>query len=137
VAIPANFLVSRPFWSPDGRRIAFTHAGNSAIELWIVDSKTGDAKSIAGVRLNGALTGRGPGSDTCSWMPDSKNLLGQTVPAGRGAPPNPPAVPIGPPLQEGLGKAAPVPTFEDLLDNDHDSDLFDYYATAQLALLNS
>ncbi len=136
VAIPANFLVSRPFWSPDGRRIAFTHAGNSAIELWIVDAKTGDAKSIAGVRLNGALTGRGPGSDTCSWMPDSKNLLCQTVPAGRGAPPNPPAVPIGPRVQESFGKAAPVPTFEDLLDNDHDSDLFDYYATAQLALLN-
>ncbi len=31
----------------------------------------------------------------------------------------------------------PAPTYEDLLQNPHDEDLFDYYATAQLAYLDS
>ena len=135
IAMPADFLVSRPFWSPDGRRIAFSHASASAIELWIADAKTGAARVVANVSLNGAMSGRG--NDICSWMPDSKTLLCQLIPAGRGDPPKPAAVPTGPRIQESFGKAAPVATFEDLLENDHDSDLFDYYATAQLALVDA
>jgi dipeptidyl aminopeptidase/acylaminoacyl peptidase len=131
--IPADFLVSAPFWSPDGRKIAFTHAAANSIELWIADSKTGDAHAISLIKLNAVLPFRGP----CSWMPDSITLLCTTVPAGRGAPPQPSAVPVGPRIEESYGKAAPVPTFEDLLENEHDSALFDYFATAQLQLINT
>ena len=55
------------------------------------------------------------------------------VPSGRGAPPAEFAIPKGPHVQESLGHAGPAPTFEDLLATPHDEDLFDYYATAQLA----
>jgi dipeptidyl aminopeptidase/acylaminoacyl peptidase len=138
VALPSDYLVSRPFWSPDGRKIAFTHATNSAIELWIADAQTGEARAIAGVKLNAALSGRGSAGDPqpCSWMPGGKTLLCQLIPADRGARPTESTVPAGPRVQESFGKAAPVPTFEDLLENDHDSDLFDYYATSQLALID-
>ena len=45
--------------------------------------------------------------------------------------------PQGPHVQESLGHAGPAPTFEDLLSSPHDEDLFDYYATSQLAYLDS
>lgn len=40
-------------------------------------------------------------------------------------------------MQESLGNAGPAPTYEDLLATPHDEDLFDYYATSQLAYLDS
>jgi dipeptidyl aminopeptidase/acylaminoacyl peptidase len=36
-----------------------------------------------------------------------------------------------------MGKAGPAPTYEDLLKNAHDEDLFDYYATAQLEFVDA
>jgi dipeptidyl aminopeptidase/acylaminoacyl peptidase len=69
-------------------------------------------------------------------MGDNRTLLVRLIPAGRGAIPAEPKIPRGPHVQESLGKAGPAPTFEDLLSAPHDEDLFDYYATAQLAYLD-
>ncbi|HVH71352.1 MAG TPA: prolyl oligopeptidase family serine peptidase, partial [Candidatus Dormibacteraeota bacterium] len=69
--------------------------------------------------------------------PGGKALLCQTIPVGRGPAPKPPAVPSGPRVQESFGKAAPVATFEDLLENEYDATLFDYYATSQLAIIDA
>ncbi len=139
VKLPPGFFVSQPFWAPDGRHIAATHATDIAIELWVVDARTGDASAVPGVQLNAALSTPGPGADNapCRWTPDSKTLLCRTIPAGRGKPPQAPSVPAGPRVQENLGKAAPVATYEDLLENEHGGRLFDYYATSQLALVDS
>jgi dipeptidyl aminopeptidase/acylaminoacyl peptidase len=139
LAVPEEFLVGQPFWSPEGHTIAFTHATATALELWVSDARTGEAHALAGLVLNGAMMRFGPagGTQPCSWMPDGISLLCQTIPARRGAPPEAPLVPAGPRIQESFGKAAPVATFEDLLENEHDSLLFDYYATSQLALVNS
>jgi dipeptidyl aminopeptidase/acylaminoacyl peptidase len=138
VDLPENFLVSQPFWSPDRHRIAFTHATDSALELWIADASTGKAAAVPGVKLNGALSGSGIGEDDapCHWMPEGKALLCLTIPSGRGAAPKPPLVPAGPRVQESFGKSAPVATFEDLLENSYDEALFDYYATSQLVLID-
>jgi dipeptidyl aminopeptidase/acylaminoacyl peptidase len=46
-------------------------------------------------------------------------------------------VPVGPTVQENYGKATPAPTFQDLLRNPHDEKLYEYYATTQLAMINS
>ncbi len=139
LALPEGFLVSHPIWSPDGRKIAFTHATDSGIELWVANARTGETHSVAGVKLNAALSGLGDSDEDspCQWMPDSTTFLCQTIPAGRDAAPEPPAVPSGPRVQESFGKAAPVATYEDLLENEYDARLFDYYATSQLALVDS
>ena len=70
-------------------------------------------------------------------MGDNRTLIVRTVVASRGAAPSDPSVPKGPHVQESLGNAGPAPTFEDLLSTPHDEDLFDYYATAQLAWVDS
>ena len=138
VALSPGFFVSRPFWAPDGQHFAFTHAGRSYIELWIADARTGTAHAVAGIRIDNVL--ENPSSyfvtRPCEWMPGSRSLLCPVIPTGRGAPPKKPEVPQGPRVQESFGKSAPVPTYEDLLDDSHDSDLFDYHATAQLELID-
>jgi dipeptidyl aminopeptidase/acylaminoacyl peptidase len=126
---PANPKMDTPEWSPDGKLIAFTNTTETAVELWISDL-TGRARKL-NVTLNSAY------GNAIQWMPDSKTLLVQLVPPGRGKPPEEPAVPKGPNAQESVGNAAPVRTYEDMLTSPHDEDLFDYYASSQLALLDS
>src|SRR5271157_1249636 len=130
VTLPPDAHLSPPIWSPDGQRFAFTNFNRTSVELWVGDAHTGSAHLIAGVRLNAAL------GAPCEWMPDSSSLLCLTAPAGRGAPPKANPVPTGPHIEESFGKAAPQPTFEDLLMNAFDEKLFDYYATAQLELVS-
>jgi dipeptidyl aminopeptidase/acylaminoacyl peptidase len=131
IALPPEPYLSGPSWSPDGKLFSFTNTTANAIELWVGDTATATAKKIAGVTLNGVM------GAPCDWMPDSRTLLCRLVPAGRGAPPQPPAVPDGPNIQESEGREAPAPTFQDLLRNSHDAALFEYYATSQLAFVDA
>ena len=128
VALPLDSHVGAPMWAPDGKHFAFVNNAGKAVELWIGDAETG-AHAVADVRLNSSL---GP---PCEWM-DGQSLLCRTVPAERGAPPQASPIPVGPHIEESFGKAAPQPTFEDLLENDFDQKLFDYYATSQLELVS-
>jgi dipeptidyl aminopeptidase/acylaminoacyl peptidase len=131
VAIPAGAALGMPNWSPDGSRFAFTNTSSNAVELWIGDASTGAVRRMPGVKLNATY------GDAVQWMPDSRTLIVQTVPVARGAIPAAPKVPAGPTIQENYGKATPAWTYQDLLKNKHDEDLFDYYFTSQLALLDS
>jgi dipeptidyl aminopeptidase/acylaminoacyl peptidase len=125
-----------PKWSPDGTKFAFTNTRPDTIELWVGDAAGGHARRIDGVHVNGVFARTGPQEGApdavFQWTPDSRALLVQTVPAQRGAPPAESAVPAGPHVQESSGRTGPVRTYEDMLANAHDEDLFDYYATAQL-----
>jgi dipeptidyl aminopeptidase/acylaminoacyl peptidase len=129
VALPPG-AVGTPDWSPDGTRFAVAVTTDDRIELWVGDVASAKLTKVPGVRLNAAL------GDPVQWMPDGKTLLCELVPADRGEPPTAPAAPPGPTVQETAGDAAPVRTFQDLLANAHDEALFDYYAAAQLAVVD-
>jgi dipeptidyl aminopeptidase/acylaminoacyl peptidase len=140
VALPANPKLGAPVWSPDGKQFAFTNTTGRGIELWLGTTATGKTRRMDGVAVNGVRLGGGRGgaaSGPVEWMGDSKTLAVHTVPAGRGAAPAESTLPKGPHTQESLGHAGPAPTYEDLLQNPHDEDLFDYYATSQLAWLDT
>ncbi len=131
VVTPTGGKLSRPLWSPDGRQFAFTDITDQAIELWIGTTATGQTRRITGLRLN-AVTG-----EPAVWLADSRTLLVRLVPEHRGPPPAESAAPTGPHVQESSGRAGPIVTFEDMLSTPHDEDLFDYYATAQLAYVDA
>ena len=140
IDLPPNAKLSSVRWSPDGTRFAFTNTTASGIELWIGDT-TGKAHRVEGVRINSVMPaggGRGgaPVFNDVQWLPGGKALLVETVKPNRGASPALPLVPTGPHVQESLGGAAPVVTHEDMLQNSHDEDLFEYYATSQLATVD-
>jgi dipeptidyl aminopeptidase/acylaminoacyl peptidase len=141
IQLPAGAKTSTPRWSPDGKQFAFLNTTETTIELWVGEAAAGRAHKIEGVKVNAAMTlGGGPGQRRESifqWMPDSRTLLVQTVPAGRGAAPTEPVIPAGVHTQESAGHTGPVRTYEDMLANAHDEDLFDYYGTAQLVAIDT
>src|SRR5579883_1587278 len=103
-----------PDWSPDGKHFATTVTADDRVELWVGDVESATLRKVPGVALNSAF------GEAVQWMPGSKALLCKTVPGDRGRPPEAPPAPIGPTVQESAGKAAPVRTFQDLLQNAHD-----------------
>jgi dipeptidyl aminopeptidase/acylaminoacyl peptidase len=127
VTLPPAPRISSLAWSPDGKHYAFLQTTRTALELWVGD-RTGQTRRLA-TNVNAVA------AKPLEWMPDSRALLVHLVPAGRGAPPTELAIPAGPDVQESAGKAAGTGTFEDLLQNAHDEKLYEYYATAQLALV--
>lgn len=127
--LPESPKITNLSWSPDGATIAFLHTVPQGIELWAVDLASAKARRLTGPVVNAAL----PGS--FSWFSDSKTLIFKQVIPGRGQEPPRPAVPVGPVVQSNEGEAAPVRTYQDLLNDPYDEQLFEYYATAQLTLL--
>lgn len=141
--LPADSKIRNEEWSPDGQKIAVVNtseaAGHAGLSLWIVDVATAQARQIPGVALDGVFSRVGfPAGDLdspCEWLGDSKALVCKTVPGNRGPAPVRNDTPTGPVIQENLGRVTPAPTFEDLLKSPEDEQFFDYYATAQLALV--
>lgn len=129
VTVPANADLAYVKFSPDGSRLSFVNTTSNDTELWIANASNGSARVVAH-HLN-ATTG-----DPCDWLRDNATLVCKFVPSGRGPAPAQPAVPSGPNVQENEGKAAQVATYEDMLKTAHDEDLFAYYFTSQLALVN-
>ncbi|MCZ2154899.1 MAG: prolyl oligopeptidase family serine peptidase [Bryobacterales bacterium] len=125
VALPEGAAIGGVAWSHNGTHFAFALYCPDRIELWVADATTAKARQVPGIALNDTV------STPFQWLPDGGTLLAATVPPGRGAPPAPPSSPLGPTVQQSDGSAAPVRTYQDLLENSHDEDLFEYFATSQ------
>jgi dipeptidyl aminopeptidase/acylaminoacyl peptidase len=64
-------------------------------------------------------------------MDDNTILYKATTQSAANAPKRP-ITPKGPTIQQNLGKAAPSPTYQDLIKSPYDEQIFEFYATAQL-----
>ena len=126
IPLPEGIRMGFPLWSHDGRSIAFVRYREDGAEVWVVSAATAEAKALTPAGVNSVL-GFGFG-----WLPDNRHLLIHSIVEGRGDAPKPPAVPVGPVIEESYGKISKVATYQDLLKTPFDDALFDYYATAQL-----
>jgi dipeptidyl aminopeptidase/acylaminoacyl peptidase len=133
VTMPPQARISHVKFSPDGAHLAFLQTKDTGIELWIANTATGAAKAV----VTGSDRINATGGDPCDWLHDNVTMVCELVPANRGAAPVEPMVPSGPTVHENSGKAAPAPTYEDLLKNPYDDALFEYYFTSQLAAINT
>ncbi|MFA9217767.1 MAG: prolyl oligopeptidase family serine peptidase [Sphingomonadaceae bacterium] len=134
--LPRRLRLADLSWSPDQRYLAFSHVAfkgaRGSVELWLVDLAARKARRLSPQPLS-TLLSRG-----FSWLPDSSGLLVQWRPAGLTRPPHSSGVPSGPVLQDsdpGSG-ARQLRTYQDLLKNEDDAQLFEYYITVQLAHLD-
>src|SRR4051812_42013563 len=133
VKMPPQARISHVKFAPDGAHLSFLQTKDDAIELWIADGMTGASRAVVtGADHINATTG-----DPCDWLKDNVTIVCELVPSGRGPAPAEPLVPSGPHVEENYGKAAPAPTYEDLLKTAYDDTLFEYYFTSQLTAINS
>ena len=123
--LPADVAIRNTRFSPDSRHVAFTHDADDHIELWVLDVATASARKLADVAVSDAY------GNAISWLSNDE-VLAKIVPMGRDPAPETPLVPTAPVVRDTTGEVAPARTYEDLLENQHDADLFEYYATAQL-----
>ncbi|TGE13971.1 alpha/beta hydrolase family protein [Hymenobacter elongatus] len=124
--LPAKARISEVTWSPDNTKIAFTHTSERHMELWILDVASASARLMPNLFLNGVF------GKSYEWVSDSQTLLARAIVGGRGDLPLINAVPMGPTVQENIGKKAPARTYQDLLKSPADEKLFEFYATAQV-----
>ncbi|KAF3778342.1 putative glutamyl endopeptidase [Nymphaea thermarum] len=133
---PTGAKINFVSWSLDGQHLSFSirfdedENTSSRLRVWVADVETGRARPLfqsPDVYLNAIF-------DNYVWV-DNSTLLVCTIPISRGEPPKKPLVPFGPKIQSNEEKSVvQVRTYQDLLKDAYDEDLFDYYATTQLVL---
>jgi dipeptidyl aminopeptidase/acylaminoacyl peptidase len=131
IDVPPNAKISGVEWSDDGKHFAFINGAANRVELWVGDAATGKIRHLKEVTINSVM------GNVLTWMPDNRTLLVQLVPSTRGAAPSRPQTPEEPNTQESSGRPGPVRTYEDLLKSPDDERVYEYYATSQLAFVDS
>ena len=131
VKLPENPRIRNLSWSRDSKYIAFTQTtadlddeSKNGVSLWVLEMETGEVRSLTGPILNSTF-----GSPN-RWLPD--NTLLCKVRADAGPPPKANKLPVGPIIEENLGRVAPARTYTNLLNNPHDEALLEYYLTSKI-----
>jgi len=132
--LPKPLSIATSAWSPDQRYLAFNqvNARDGSNELWVVDIAARSARRLITLPLN-TVAGRG-----YRWMPDSSQLLVQLQPEGQGPAPVASIIPTGPDTQQTAagGGVKAIRTYQDMLRNEDDAKLFEYYLRSQSALVS-
>ena len=160
VELPIDANLSGPGWMPAGdagatdgeSRFIFsmtTDRGKEAekangIELWVCDVERATARSLTKLdpKAEEIAQGMKPTAlnaatgASARWMPNRVEVMIRRVPDGRGKMPERPRTPTGPIMQETRGEAAPVRTYQDMLTDAYDADVFDWIMPSQLTLIN-
>ena len=128
-SLPDNPRILSTVWSPDGSSVAFTNETPEGVELWIIDAGSAEARRLTGPVIS--LTA----NEWPEWLSDGTGIICCIIPEDHGEPPTENPVPSGPVIQQTTGAPAPARTYQDLLENPYDEDLFEYYLTSQLSVV--
>ena len=115
-------------WAHDSKHFVYMLATPKGQELWVCPVAEPAKPRMLTDRLNTVMS-------RTDWLPDGDAILCQLVPEDRSEEPVGDKTPTGPNVQESYGNKSPTRTFQDLLENAHDEELFSHFATGQLAIL--
>ena len=125
--LPANAKITNVSFSPDEKKIAFTHTTSTGVELWVIDVATKQATRLTKANLNANM------GNPFIWYRDGSRLLVSVLPAKRQKLIDPSQnLPAGPIISVSDGTKAPNRTFQDLLKNPTDEINFEILVTAEL-----
>ncbi len=124
--MPANIKIANVSWNSAGTKFAFTQENRNSVDLYVVDVKTLTAVKVNKTPLNII-------SDSYTWY-DNESIIYYAATSSPDAMPKPPVAPGGPVIQQNLGKVAASRTYQDLIKNKYDEDLFRFFSKAQLTL---
>ena len=120
-----NFVLS-----PDNRNCALSIEAEAGIVLYIINIPERTHFEIPAVLVNDAF-----GNGGFYWI-DNENLYISAIPENRGKAPEAPPVPSSPIIDECQGSEGLIVTYQNLLGNTHDIELFDYYFQVQPLIYN-
>lgn len=129
--LPRKARIENVSWALDSQHIAFTNTRAVGIELWLIDVASLEARKLTGAILNDTIGGL-----PYKWFSDSKSLIFKTVPSDRMRVPRSGSVPKGPIIQLNDGKTAILRTYQDLLRNEYDEQVFKHYTTSSIQILD-
>ena len=125
--LPSNPRISNMSFSPDEKKLAFTHTTAKGVELWVADLASASARKITSDNLNANL------GTPFTWYRDSENLLVKLIPQNR------PALidaskdlPTGPIVSVSDGQVSQNRTYQDLLKNPQDEQNFETLTRSEL-----
>ena len=139
VDLPEGSFASDFTWSPDGKQMAFLAHLPTHTEVWTADPATGRARRVSDARVlaTAGTSANGQGSrpsEMLQWTPRG-TLLTFLVPSNRGAEPARSRIPTGPRMRKTRPEPTRNPTYPNLLQDEHDETLFEFYTKSQLAEL--
>lgn len=123
--LPTNPRISNLQFNAEETKLAFLNAAVDGVSVWVIDVATYQAQRVGDFLVNDIM------GASMFWK-DNTALYVLRIPE-RNAAPAADSTPTGPVVQENLGKTAPSRTYQNLLRNESDIRLFDYYLSAQLA----
>ncbi len=112
-------------WYPDYTRMLFQVKTPQGIYLYAASTTDGIAKRLSERQVNACYN-----DADILWL-DDDNFITTMVPLSNQGEPKKNPKPSGPIVQENLGKSTPARTYQDMLKNSYDEDLFEYYFTSQ------
>lgn len=128
--LPEGCAIMGTFEYPSGDKILIAVRTEDGVYLYSAFYKDGEARQVTLRKLNATMGIR------IVWLNDT-DFYTLVVPSGNLMPPSSSPVPVGPVVQENTGSKTAARTYQDLLKNKQDEDLFDFYFTSQLLRVTS
>jgi dipeptidyl aminopeptidase/acylaminoacyl peptidase len=127
--LPKDAQVGHLVFSPIENQVAFAVFLDNETQLWTASTSTGIAQRLTNFSLNDTY------GKLMEWTPDGTAILAKFNLDNRKALPEQDFTPDGPIITENLGGKSPARTYQDLLKNQYDELLFDYYLTSQIKMV--
>jgi len=129
--LPENPKISNISWSPNDKKILFSHTTNSGVELWVIDVATAKATKLTDATINANL------GNPFSWFLDNETILVKMLPKNR----KPlldakKDLPTGPIISSTAGAKSQNRTYPDMLKNQNDEINFENIITSELYKVN-
>ena len=125
--LPRQAKLANFGFAPDSKHLAFTHATDKGVELWIVDLSSAQAKKISHDDLNSSM------GTPYLWYNGGQNLLLSKLPRDRKALINSDKdLPLGPVVSTSDGQVSQLRTYQDLLKNPQDEANFETITQAEI-----
>ncbi|MEN2400399.1 prolyl oligopeptidase family serine peptidase [Flavobacterium sp. MC2016-06] len=129
--LPNNPKISNILWSPNDKKILFSHTTTSGVELWVIDVATAVATKLTDATVNANL------GNPFNWLSDNETILVKMLPKNR----QPlldskKDLPTGPIISNTSGEKSSNRTYPDMLKNKNDEVNFENIITSELYKIN-
>ncbi|MFD1601691.1 S9 family peptidase [Flavobacterium artemisiae] len=129
--LPNNPKISNVLWSPNDKKILFSHTTATGVELWVIDVASAQATKLTDATVNANL------GNPFSWLPDNETILVKMLPKNR----KPlldskKDLPTGPIVSNTSGEKSQNRTYPDMLKNKNDEFNFENAVTSELYKVN-